>query len=152
MVSDPEVDIVVEAMGGVDLAYELVRTALEQGKHVVTANKALLATHGGELVALAQGKGVRLEYEAAVAGAIPIVKPLRESLAGDRVRKVLGILNGTTNFILTKMAEEGARLRRRPGRGAGGRLRRGRPDRRRRRRTTRPPRPRSSRASPSTPR
>ena len=107
VVSDPEVDIVVEAMGGVDLAYELVRTALEQGKHVVTANKALLATHGGELVALAQGKGVRLEYEAAVAGAIPIVKPLRESLAGDRVRKVLGILNGTTNFILTKMAEEG---------------------------------------------
>ncbi|MGH8900766.1 MAG: homoserine dehydrogenase, partial [Egibacteraceae bacterium] len=82
--------------------------ALSAGKSVVTANKELISTLGGELLALAHGKGVRLEYEAAVAGGIPIIKPLRESLAGDRVRKVLGIVNGTTNYVLTKMTEEGA--------------------------------------------
>ena len=116
-VTDPElvvgadgVDIVVEVMGGLEPARTLLTAALEGGRSVVTANKELIAAHGAELVALAQGKGARLEYEAAVAGAIPIIKPMRESLAGDRVRKVLGILNGTTNYILTRMTEEGADL------------------------------------------
>lgn len=104
------VDIVVEVMGGVDPARDLLTKALEAGQSVVTANKELIATHGAELLAAAQAKSVRLEYEAAVAGAIPIIKPMRESLAGDRVRKVLGILNGTTNYILTRMTEEGAEL------------------------------------------
>jgi homoserine dehydrogenase len=107
VVDDPDVDIVVEVMGGVQPARDLIAAALERGKSVVTANKELVSTLGGELFAIAQAKGARLEYEAAVAGGIPIIKPMRESLAGDRVRKVLGILNGTTNFILTKMTEEG---------------------------------------------
>ena len=104
------VDIVVEVMGGIDPAYGHLQAALGAGQAVVTANKELVAKHGAELIALAQDKSVRLEYEAAVAGAIPIIKPMRESLAGDRVRKVLGILNGTTNYILTRMTEEGAEL------------------------------------------
>ena len=107
VVNDPEVDIVVEVMGGIEPARALITAALENGKSVVTANKALISTHGIELIELARAKGVRLEFEAAVAGAIPIIKPMRESLAGDRVRKVLGIVNGTTNFILTRMTEEG---------------------------------------------
>jgi homoserine dehydrogenase len=104
------VDIVVEVMGGIDPARELLTRALAAGQSVVTANKELIATHGAELLAAAQASSVRLEYEAAVAGAIPIIKPMRESLAGDRVRKVIGILNGTTNYILTRMDEEGADL------------------------------------------
>ncbi|WP_370327757.1 homoserine dehydrogenase [Euzebya sp.] len=104
------VDIVVEVMGGVDPARDLLLAALKSGQSVVTANKELIATHGAELLSAAQEQSVRLEYEAAVAGAIPIIKPMRESLAGDRVRKVLGILNGTTNYILTRMTEEGADL------------------------------------------
>ena len=107
VVNNPDVDIVVEVMGGIEPARALITAALENGKSVVTANKALISTHGIELIELARAKGVRLEFEAAVAGAIPIIKPMRESLAGDRVRKVLGIVNGTTNFILTKMTEEG---------------------------------------------
>jgi homoserine dehydrogenase len=107
VVDDPEVDIVVEVMGGIEPARGLISAALERGKPVVTANKELVATLGAELFDLADAKGTRLEYEAAVAGGIPIIKPMRESLAGDRVRKVLGILNGTTNYILTKMTEEG---------------------------------------------
>jgi homoserine dehydrogenase len=107
VVDDPDVDIVVEVMGGVQPARDLIAAALRQGKSVVTANKELVAAFGGELFTIAQEKGARLEYEAAVAGGIPIIKPMRESLAGDRVRKVLGILNGTTNYILTKMTEEG---------------------------------------------
>ncbi|CAN5195565.1 homoserine dehydrogenase [soil metagenome] len=105
-----DVDIVVEVMGGIDPARDLLTRALKAGQSVVTANKELIATHGAELLSAAQGSSVRLEYEAAVAGAIPIIKPMRESLAGDRVRKVLGILNGTTNYILTRMTEEGADL------------------------------------------
>jgi homoserine dehydrogenase len=105
---DPTVDIVVEVMGGIEPARGLITEALEGGKSVVTANKELVSTLGAELFDLAHGKGVRLEYEAAVAGGIPIIKPLKESLAGDRVRKVLGIVNGTTNYILTRMTEEGA--------------------------------------------
>jgi homoserine dehydrogenase len=103
-----DVDLVVEVMGGRGLAGDLVRRALAAGKPVVTANKELIAHEGPELHDLAAERGVDLLYEAAVAGAIPIIKPLTESLAGDRVRRVVGILNGTTNFILTKMTEDGA--------------------------------------------
>ena len=107
VVDDAAVDLVVEVMGGVEPACAHITAALERGASVVTANKELIAGHGTALRALARDKGARLEYEAAVAGSIPIIKPLRESLAGDRVRKVLGILNGTTNYILTRMTEEG---------------------------------------------
>ena len=107
VVEDPDVDIVVEVMGGVDPAHDLIERAINAGKGVVTANKELVATVGFELADLAIKQGVWLEYEAAVAGGIPIIKPLRESLAGDRVRRIMGILNGTTNYILTKMTEEG---------------------------------------------
>jgi homoserine dehydrogenase len=102
----PDVDVVVEVMGGIEPARGLIVEALTSGKSVVTANKELMATLGGELLALAYGKGVRLEYEAAVAGGIPIIRPMRESLAGDRVQRILGIVNGTTNYVLTKMTEE----------------------------------------------
>jgi len=108
VVEDPEVDVVVEVMGGLDPAGGLVRRALELGKPVVTANKELVADAGPELYEAARSAGVDLAYEAAVAGAIPIIRPLKESLAGDRVRRVVGILNGTTNYILTRMSEEGA--------------------------------------------
>jgi homoserine dehydrogenase len=106
--NDPRVDIVVEVMGGIEPARRLLTEALTGGKSVVTANKELVSSLGAELLRLARDKSVRLEYEAAVAGGIPIIKPLRDSLAGDRVRRVLGILNGTTNYILTRMTEEGA--------------------------------------------
>lgn len=107
VVDDAGVDVVVEVMGGIEPAFSHIRSALERGASVVTANKELIAEHGTALRTLAYEKGARLEYEAAVAGSIPIIKPLRESLAGDRVRKVLGILNGTTNYILTRMSEQG---------------------------------------------
>lgn len=103
-----DVDLVVEVMGGRDVAGPLVRAALRAGKPVVTANKQLIAHEGPDLLAIAAEAGVDLMYEAAVAGAIPIIRPLKESLAGDRIRRVVGILNGTTNYILTRMAEEGA--------------------------------------------
>jgi homoserine dehydrogenase len=105
--TDPDVDIVVEVIGGIEPARSLIVEALESGKSVVTANKELVSTHGEELMALARGKGAHLEFEAAVAGGIPIIRPLRESLAGDRVRRVLGILNGTTNYVLTQMTDHG---------------------------------------------
>ncbi len=109
LVADPSVDVVVELMGGLEPAGQLVRAALDAGKPVVTANKALLASsQGTELRALAHRRGVDLLYEAAVAGAIPLVRALRESLTGERIDRVLGIVNGTTNFILTRMAEGGA--------------------------------------------
>jgi len=108
IVEASDVDVVVEVMGGLDPADRLIRRALELGKPVVTANKELVAHAGPELYEAARGAGVDLAYEAAVAGAIPIIKPLKESLAGDRVTRVVGILNGTTNYILTRMAEEGA--------------------------------------------
>jgi homoserine dehydrogenase len=106
VVAAADVDIVVEVMGGVEPARSLVAEALERGCSVVTANKTLIAAHGAELTRLAVAHGARLEYEAAVAGGVPIIRPLRESLAGDRVRRVLGILNGTTNYILTRMSED----------------------------------------------
>ncbi len=108
VVAAEDVDVVVEVMGGIEPAGTLIRRALERGKPVVTANKELLAQHGPELYTAASEAGVDLAYEAAVAGAIPIIKPMKESLAGDRVRRVVGILNGTTNYILTRMTEEGA--------------------------------------------
>jgi homoserine dehydrogenase len=108
VVEADDVDVVVEVMGGLDPAERLIRRALELGKPVVTANKELVAHVGPELFDAAHAAGVDLAYEAAVAGAIPIIKPLKESLAGDRVTRVIGILNGTTNYILTRMTEEGA--------------------------------------------
>ena len=109
LVVDPTIDVVVELIGGLDPAGKLVRSALDAGKPVVTANKALLASpEGVALRALAKKRGVDLLYEAAVAGAIPLVRALRESLTGERIHRVMGIVNGTTNFILTKMAEQGA--------------------------------------------
>jgi homoserine dehydrogenase len=108
VVEADDVDVVVEVMGGREPASALIRRALALGKPVVTANKELVAHEGPELYAAARDAGVDLAYEAAVAGAIPIIKPLKESLAGDRITRVVGILNGTTNYILTRMTEEGA--------------------------------------------
>jgi homoserine dehydrogenase len=107
VVDDPGIDIVCELMGGVDPARELLVRALASGKSVVTANKELLATHGDELFRAADEAGGDLYFEAAVAGGIPLIRPLRESLAGERVDRVLGIVNGTTNFVLTQMSEHG---------------------------------------------
>ena len=107
IVSDPEIDLVIEVMGGIEPARELILAAIANGKSVVTANKALLATHGADLYSAADAQGVDLYYEAAVAGAIPILRPLRESLVGDHVQRIIGIVNGTTNYVLTKMDEEG---------------------------------------------
>jgi len=103
-----DVDIVVELIGGVEVADRLVRTALEAKKHVVTANKALLAERGAALFALAEANGCDLYFEAAVAGAIPVIRVIRESLASDHIRSVRGIINGTSNYILSSMANEGA--------------------------------------------
>ena len=103
-------DIVVEVMGGIEPAREYIELALSSGADVITANKALLATHGPELFAIAEQVGAQLYYEASVGGAIPIIRPLRDSLAGDRVTRILGIVNGTTNYILDRMDREGDTL------------------------------------------
>lgn len=108
IVNDPQIDLVIEVIGGIEPAKELILTALKNGKSVVTANKALLAKHGAELYEAADKASSDLYYEAAVAGAIPILRPLRESLVGDHVIRIMGIVNGTTNYILTKMDEHGA--------------------------------------------
>jgi homoserine dehydrogenase len=105
---DPDVDVVVEVIGGIEPARELVLAALKAGKPVVTGNKELLANVGAELFAAAEEAGVDLLFEAAVAGGIPFIRPLRESLAGERIDRIMGIVNGTTNYILTRMTEEGA--------------------------------------------
>jgi homoserine dehydrogenase len=107
IIEDPEIPIVVELVGGVDVAYDIIRLALNAGKHVITANKALLALRGEELFRLARVRGVKLMFEASVCGGIPIIKVIRESLIGNRIRRILGIVNGTTNYILTCMTEEG---------------------------------------------
>ncbi|MYM66209.1 homoserine dehydrogenase [Pseudoduganella sp. FT55W] len=107
IVNDPEIDIVVELIGGYEQARELVLKAIENGKHVVTANKALLAVHGNEIFAAAQAKGVMVAFEAAVAGGIPIIKALREGLTANRIDWLAGIINGTTNFILSEMRDKG---------------------------------------------
>jgi homoserine dehydrogenase len=108
MAGDPEIDVVVELIGGAEgVALAVIETALARKKHVVTANKALMAHHGTRLAALAEAAGVALAFEAAVAGGIPVIKTLRESLAGNRLSRIYGILNGTSNFILTTMRESG---------------------------------------------
>jgi homoserine dehydrogenase len=107
VVADPGIDVVVEAIGGIEPARELILAALANGKPVVTANKELLANHGAELFEAAWASGVDLLFEAAVGGGIPIMRPLRESLVGEDVRRIMGIVNGTTNFILTRMSEDG---------------------------------------------
>jgi homoserine dehydrogenase len=108
VVADPSIDLIVEVIGGIEPARELITAALAAGKPVITANKELLANVGGELYAAADAAGVDLLFEAAVAGGIPVIRALRESLRGEPVSRVMGIINGTTNFILTKMSEEGA--------------------------------------------
>ena len=110
VVADPDVDVVVEVVGGLDPARDLVRAALAAGKPVITANKELLARHGAELFVAAADAGVDLLFEAAVAGGIPLMRPLRESLVGERIHRVTGIVNGTTNYVLTRMTEEGSDL------------------------------------------
>ncbi|WP_193164623.1 homoserine dehydrogenase [Microbulbifer hainanensis] len=105
--NNPDVDILVELIGGTTVARELVLTAINNGKHIVTANKALIAEHGNELFAAAAENGVTIAYEAAVAGGIPIIKSLREGLVGNRIQWLAGIINGTGNYILTEMREKG---------------------------------------------
>ena len=107
ILEDPEIDVVIELMGGMEPAYTYIRSALEAGKSVVTANKDLIADRGGELLQIAEENHVELRFEAAVAGGIPIISPLKNSLAANEIRTIMGIVNGTTNFILTKMTNEG---------------------------------------------
>jgi homoserine dehydrogenase len=107
IIANPDIDIVVELIGGYDLARELVLEAIAAGKHVVTANKALLAVHGTEIFEAARAKGVMVAFEAAVAGGIPIIKALREGLTANRIQWLAGIINGTTNFILSEMRDKG---------------------------------------------
>ena len=108
VVADPDIDIVIELIGGTKIARELVMTAIANGKHVVTANKALLANYGNEIFAAARKHGVMVAFEAAVAGGIPIIKALREGLTANRIEWIAGIINGTSNFILSEMREKGS--------------------------------------------
>jgi homoserine dehydrogenase len=108
VVANSEIDIVVELIGGTKVAKDLIMRAIENGKHVVTANKALLAQHGTEIFSAAQGKGVTVAFEAAVAGGVPIIKALREGLTANRIEWIAGIINGTSNFILSEMRDKGA--------------------------------------------
>jgi homoserine dehydrogenase len=107
VVENPDIEIIVELIGGVDIARDLVNRAIANGKHVVTANKALIARHGNEIFAAARDQGVMVAFEAAVAGGIPIIKAIREGLAGNRIEWLAGIINGTGNFILTEMRDKG---------------------------------------------
>ncbi len=107
LVNHPDIDIIAELIGGTELSRELVLTAIKNGKHIVTANKALVATHGNEIFEAAQKQGVMVAFEAAVAGGIPIIKTLREGLTGNRIEWLAGIINGTGNFILTEMRDKG---------------------------------------------
>ena len=106
VIGNPEINLIVEVMGGIEPARELILGALNSGQPVVTANKELLAQHGAELYAAAEKSGVDLLFEAAVAGGIPVVRPLRESLSGEPITRIRGIINGTTNFILTRMTQD----------------------------------------------
>lgn len=108
IVRNPEIDIVIELIGGTKIAKELILAAIDNGKHVVTANKALLATHGNEIFLAAQKKGVMVAFEAAVAGGVPIIKALREGLTANRIEWIAGIINGTSNFILSEMRDKGS--------------------------------------------
>lgn len=107
IVNDPGIDIIIELIGGVDIAKEAVLQSIDNGKHVVTANKALIALHGNSIFERAQQRGVMVAFEAAVAGGIPIIKALREGLAGNRIEWLAGIINGTSNYILSRMEEDG---------------------------------------------
>jgi len=107
VISDPDISIVVETMGGVDPAKKYVLAAIKSGKHVVTSNKELIAKHGKEIIEAARRSGVQVLFEGSVCGGIPIIKPIRESLAANNIREISGIVNGTTNYILTKMTKEG---------------------------------------------
>ncbi|MFY9393698.1 MAG: homoserine dehydrogenase, partial [Halanaerobiales bacterium] len=107
ILENPEIDLIVELIGGEEPAYQYIVQALKNGKAVVTANKLLIARYGQEIMGLAAEKGVSVSFEASVAGGIPIIRPLRESFAANKIERIYGILNGTTNYILTKMTEEG---------------------------------------------
>ena len=107
ILNDPGIDIVIELMGGYEPARTFILAALHNKKHVVTANKALLATHGNEVFAAAEQEGVNIGFEASVGGTIPVIKTLKESLVANNIKSVLGIVNGTANFILSKMTDEG---------------------------------------------
>ena len=107
LINDPEIDVLVELMGGIDAPRTIIDRALDAGKHIVTANKALLAEEGLALFQKAAGKGRILRYEASVAGAVPVVEALRTSLAGNRISSLMGILNGTSNYILSEMTSNG---------------------------------------------
>jgi homoserine dehydrogenase len=107
VIADPKIDVVIELIGGTGVARELVLAAIAAGKHVITANKALLAIHGTEIFAAAREQGVVVAFEAAVAGGIPIIKALREGLTANRIDWIVGIVNGTTNFILSEMRAKG---------------------------------------------
>ena len=108
LINDPEIDLVVELIGGIDTAYDLIKAALNSGKGVITANKALIAVHGNELLTLSAERGVPLAFEAAVAGGIPIIAALKSAFSGNRIRSLTGIINGTCNYILSQMTNEGA--------------------------------------------
>ncbi|MGL6041998.1 MAG: homoserine dehydrogenase, partial [Deefgea sp.] len=108
IVNNPDIDIVVELIGGTTIAKDLVLAAIANGKHVVTANKKLIAEYGNEIFAKAQEKGVMVAFEAAVAGGIPVIKALREGLTANKIEWVAGIINGTSNFILTEMRDKGS--------------------------------------------
>ncbi len=139
LASRGEIDVFVELIGGADgIAFEAVKAALRRGLPVVTANKAMLAEHGLELAALSEAHDAPLFFEAAVGGGIPVIKTLRESLAGNAIERVSGILNGTCNYILSRMEPDAPAVRRLPRRGAAAWLRRGRPDLRHRRLRHRP--------------
>lgn len=108
LAEDPEIRIIVETMGGVQPAYDYVKMALEHGKSVCTSNKELVARHGSELLAIAKERSLNFLFEASVGGGIPIIRPLNQALTADEIVEIKGILNGTTNYILTKMTREGA--------------------------------------------
>ncbi|ANE47182.1 homoserine dehydrogenase [Paenibacillus swuensis] len=108
VINHPDIDVIVEVMGGVEQTKTYILAALEQGKHIVTANKDLMAVHGSEILAKAKENGCDVLYEASVAGGIPIIRTLSEGFSSDRITKIMGIVNGTTNYILTKMSQEGA--------------------------------------------
>ena len=108
VVTDPDIDIILEMIGGETIAKDLILKAIENGKHVVTANKALLANQGHEIFRAAEKKGVDLAFEASVGGCMPIIKSLRESLVGNKIKSMIGILNGTCNYILSKITDDGS--------------------------------------------
>jgi homoserine dehydrogenase len=122
IVTDPEIDIIVELLGGLEPARSLILQAIASGKHVVTANKAVIARFGDEIYAKANEKGVYVLLEAAVGGGIPVIKPLKQSLGANRISSIMGIVNGTTNYILTEMSQKGADFSEVSGQSSGIRL------------------------------